>query len=53
MSIMQRNDDNSPQSAFRDLYENVHDIKTKAALAEAAIQGILSSKDKAEFAKAR
>mmetsp|Transcript_9122 Transcript_9122/g.13732 ORF Transcript_9122/g.13732 Transcript_9122/m.13732 type:complete len:855 (-) Transcript_9122:168-2732(-) len=48
-----RNDDNSPQSAFRDLYENVHDIKTKAALAEAAIQGILSSKDKAEFAKAR
>lgn len=41
----------SPQASFMELYENVHDIKTKAAQSESIIQQILRDRDKCEFAK--
>lgn len=36
-----------------ELYNNVHDIKTKAAQSESIIQNILRDKEKCDFAKER
>ena len=39
--------------SFMELYNNVHDIKTKAAQSESIIQQILRDREKCDFAKGR
>ncbi len=53
ISFSQDKNNDTPQGALIELYENINEMKNRAALAEAVITVVIHDQDKTEFAKAR